>query len=171
MPDDEAEPQSDDQPDSDVIPTGDAEPELIALPDQDDEDQPTRTVTIERSSFAGDLPPPELAQGYENILPGFLDRRLRILEQEQAGRLANDQRSFDIAAMDIQHITRRLLIVRLSTSLILIVIALFGFLLAAVADAPEVGGAVISTSLAAIVVQALRSVVQRDRRDDEADDS
>lgn len=58
--------------------------ELEALPK---EDKARAILSITRSSYRGPIPPPELLEGYERILPGSADRIIAMTERQQNHRI------------------------------------------------------------------------------------
>lgn len=58
--------------------------ELETLPK---EDKARAILSITRSSYRGPIPPPELLEGYENILPGSADRIIAMTERQQNHRM------------------------------------------------------------------------------------
>lgn len=53
------------------------------------------TITAQASLFAGPLPPPEIAEHYEKLCPGFVDRSLGLVEKRQDAQIvaSADERS------------------------------------------------------------------------------
>lgn len=41
---------------------------------------------VQRTSFSGPLPPPEVLRGYESVLPGLADRVVKMAENQSAHR-------------------------------------------------------------------------------------
>lgn len=61
----------------------------LVQPISDTTDQPTQKaiIGVRESSFSGPLPPPEILQGYESVLPGSAERIFVMAEKEQQYRL------------------------------------------------------------------------------------
>ena len=61
--------------------------EIINLVPEKDRDKVMSALTVIRQeSFAGPIPPPQVLQGYESILPGSADRILAMAESQQKHR-------------------------------------------------------------------------------------
>jgi len=60
------------------------------LEDGAENGESNQVVKISQGIFSGPLPPPQVLQGYEDILPGAAERILQMAEQEQSHRHAFD---------------------------------------------------------------------------------
>lgn len=68
--------------------------EIINLVPEKDRDKVISALTvIRRESFAGPIPPPQVLQGYENILPGSADRILTMAEGQQKHRFSLEDKA------------------------------------------------------------------------------
>lgn len=65
-----------------------ADQEIIRLvPEKDREKARNALMIIRQESFAGPIPPPQVLQGYESILPGSADRIIKMAESQQQHRI------------------------------------------------------------------------------------
>lgn len=71
--------------------------DLEALPEEKREKvvRVITTISARASLFAGPLPPPEIAEQFEKLCPGFVDRSLRLVEKRQDAQIvaSADERS------------------------------------------------------------------------------
>lgn len=81
--------QAENQPDDEKNQDGSvAAQEIINLvPEQFREKAREQLMIIRQESFAGPIPPPQVLQGYESILPGSADRILSMAESQQKHRI------------------------------------------------------------------------------------
>ncbi|MBV1858213.1 MAG: hypothetical protein KUG77_07360 [Nannocystaceae bacterium] len=63
-----------------------------------------KTLLLHQTKFSGPLPPPDLAAKYEEILPGFLERQVKL--QERKADLAEREVGLTERAVDNQHMVR-----------------------------------------------------------------
>jgi uncharacterized membrane protein len=50
-------------------------------------------ITLQAQQWTGPLPPPAALEQFERVIPGGAERILRMAEQEQAHRIANNKSS------------------------------------------------------------------------------
>lgn len=61
---------------------------LESIPEEEKRDKARRILCrIERSSFSGPIPHPELLRGYDSVVAGSADRILKMAENQQAHRI------------------------------------------------------------------------------------
>ncbi len=82
-----------------------------------------------------------MLERYEQILPGFSERSLSLLEQEQANRYDIDKRGMELSARHMEPVTRRFLMLRASNALVLTILGLLGAAVAFWAGGPAIGKA------------------------------
>ncbi|MXY85260.1 MAG: DUF2335 domain-containing protein [Chloroflexi bacterium] len=145
-----------------VRPQADVEQALEADSIAEDEHEQQERVQITQSfriqSTEGPLPSPEDTKQYEQILPGFADRHVKIVEKEQDNRHENDRRAYELAVLEVRESSKRLVIQRVASLLMLTIIGIFAVLLALIGNQPEIGGGII---IAEVVGIALNSVWSR----------
>ncbi len=86
-------------------PAGDtAEQSLASQQGSGDSDRDRKVAHYESAFFSGPLPPPEVIQEYENVLPGMADRIIGMVErkQEQEGRRQNQSHTEIMTVMHFQ---------------------------------------------------------------------
>lgn len=79
-------------PEKDVVSTDgsieESDPSVTKISPEDLDDLPekVRSAVVQASRFSGPLPPPDLYEEYEKVLPGSADRILAMAEKEQSQR-------------------------------------------------------------------------------------
>lgn len=167
----EGDPQTEDETQAGTARASDQPLEADAIAEgegeRDERVQVTQSVSIQR--FEGPLPSPDHTKEYEQILPGFSDRHVTMVEEEQANRHLNDRRAFEIAVLEIKEASKRLLIQRIASILLLSILGAFALLLAIFAEQPEIGGGIIIAEVVGVALNTLFSRRSRRSRDDDGD--
>lgn len=156
---------------SSEVPPDSIEPDDVSDPnDPYEEDGERGQVAPAFEAFIGPMPHPDFLERYEEILPGFSNRSLTILETEQKNRYEIDKQALDLSEKQIEHNTKRLIIQRVTNTLVVTIIGGFGLALALVVDQPELGSSVILVEAVGILVNTLLSNWRSSRRDPPPDD-
>lgn len=59
-----------------------------------------RRVSVERSMYSGPIPPPEILEGYEKVLPGTADRIMKMAEKQADHRRNMEETTVNSGARD-----------------------------------------------------------------------